>query len=105
MQMQANQDPAYITIVEGPPPDFREVNNNWSLGVLESHLNRDVALCEMRTFDGPKMVDRCEEAWREGRLAKLDFPDGEGGRIELDILAIRWEDVSEGHKLHLWVNI
>ena len=28
---------------------------------------------------------------------------GEGARGELDILAVRWEAVSEGHKLYLWV--
>lgn len=102
---QQNQDPAYITIVEGPPPDFQESANEWALGVLESHLNSDVAVCEMRTFNGPKMVDRCQTAWQDGRPARLDFPTGDGGRGELDIVAIRWEEVEEGHKLRLWVKV
>ena len=98
-------EPTYITIVEGPPPDFRDVSNDWTYGVLEGLESSDVALCEMRTFNGPKLVKRCEEAWREGRPARLDFPTGEGARGELDILAVRWENVEEGHKLYLWVKI
>ncbi len=95
--------PAYITIVEGPPPDFRDVSEEWPIGVLEGVSNSDVVLCEMRAFDGPKLVKRCHDAWREGRPAKLDFPKGDGLRQELDILAVRWEKVEEGHKLFLWV--
>jgi hypothetical protein len=100
------QSPAYITIVEGPPPDFHDVTSEWSLGVLEGIEANEVALCEMRTFDGPKLVKRCQDAWREGRTARLDFPTGDGGeRGELDIVATRWETVDEGHKLYLWVRI
>jgi len=97
--------PAYITIVEGPPPDFRDVSNEWAYGVLEGLESCDVALCEMRTFSGPKLAKRCQDAWREGRSARLDFPTGEGARGELDIVAVRWENVEEGHKLYLWVRI
>ncbi|MBN1218852.1 MAG: hypothetical protein JXM69_07990 [Anaerolineae bacterium] len=98
-------EPTYITIVEGPPPEFRDVSNEWAYGVLEGWENSDIAMCEMRTFDGPKLVKRCQEAWREGRPARLDFPTGEGSRGELVIVAVRWETVEEGHKLHLWVKI
>jgi hypothetical protein len=103
--MIEQSEPTYITIVEGPPPDFRDVANEWTYGVLESLEGSDVALCEMRTFDGPKLVRRCENAWREGRPARLDFPTGEGSRGELDILAVRWENVDEGHKLYLWLRV
>jgi len=100
-----NQEPAYITIVEGPPPEFQEVANEWVYGILESSVNNDISLCEMRTFNGPEMVERCQTAWQEGRPTKLDYPTGEGGRSELDIVAIRWEAVEEGHKLYLWVRV
>lgn len=104
--MMEQQTPAYITIVEGPPPEFRDVSNEWTIGVLEGVEENEFALCEMRTFDGPKLVKRCQDAWRDGRPARLDFPTGEDGeRGELDILAVRWEDVEEGHKLYLWVRI
>jgi hypothetical protein len=99
------EKPAYITIVEGPPPDFKNVSNEWSIGVLEGTQNQLISLCEMRTFNGPKLVERCEQAWRAGRAARLDFPTGEGFRKELDILAVRWEAVEEGHKLYLWVKM
>ncbi len=105
MEKQNQKEPAYITIVEGPPPDFHEVTDEWPIGVAEGHLNSDVASCEMRTFNGPKLVQRCKDAWHEGRPAMLNFPTEEGERGELDIVAIRWEEVDEGHKLHLWVKI
>jgi hypothetical protein len=101
--MVEDQKPAYITIVEGPPPDFRDVSNEWSIGVLESARKNKIAMCEMRAFNGPKLVKRCQDAWREGRASRLDFPTGDGLRGELDIVAIRWEEVTEGHKIFLWV--
>lgn len=104
--MIEKREPAYITIVEGPPPEFRDVSSEWPFGVQEGMERGDIALCEMRTFDGPKLVKRCQAAWQEGRPARLDFPTGEPGqRGELDIVAIRWEAVDEGHKIHLWVKI
>jgi hypothetical protein len=99
------QKPAYITIVEGPPPEFRDVADGWPLSVSEGSDSADIAMCEMRAFNGPKLVERCQNAWREGRPARLDFPTGEGSRGELDILAVRWEAVEEGHKLYLWVKV
>jgi len=97
--------PAYITIVEGPPPEFQLVANMWAAGVIEGPLGKEIALAEMRTFDGPKLVKRCTDAWAEGRPARLDFPLGDGNRAELDIIATRWEAVTEGHKLYLWVRL
>jgi hypothetical protein len=104
--MIEKREPAYITIVEGPPPEFQDVSNEWAFGISESLDRNDIALCEMRTFSGPKLVKRCQNAWREGRSARLDFPTGEAGeRGELDIVAVRWEEVAEGHKLYLWVKV
>jgi hypothetical protein len=104
--MIEKREPAYITIVEGPPPEFQDVSNDWAFSVSEGMEYSDVALCEMRTMSGPKLVKRCLDAWREGRPARLDFPTGEGReRGELDIIATRWEAVDEGHKLYLWVKV
>ncbi len=97
--------PAYITIVEGPPPDFEEVTNRWSASVLEGTTLNQTALVQMRTFDGPKLIKRCQNAWAEERPARLNFPLGDGSRGELDIVAARWEAVDEGHKIFLWVRI
>ncbi len=101
--MIQNQTPAYITIVEGPPPVFREANHDWLNSVLEGEEKRKISMCEVRTADGPKLVRRCQDAWRERRRARLNFPTGEGSRDELDIVAIRWENAEEGHKLVLWL--
>ncbi len=103
--MIESQKPAYITIVEGPPPDFHDVSNEWSIGVLDGVESNETAMCEMRAFDGPKLVDRCQAAWAENRPSRLDFPTGDGMRGELDIVAIRWEEVEEGHKIYLWLKI
>jgi len=103
--MIEKHEPAYITIVEGPPPDFHDVQNEWSIGILEGVESNEIAMCEMRAFDGPKLVKRCQAAWGDGRQARLDFPTGDGARGELDIVGIRWEEVEEGHKVYLWVNI
>lgn len=97
--------PAYITIVEGPPPNFEAVSTRWSNSVLEGNTLNDVVMVDMRTFDGPKLVQRCKDAWAERRPARLNFPLGNGERGELDIIAAQWEQVEEGHKLHLWIRI
>ena len=100
------QNPAYITIVEGPPPDFYDAPDDWTGSLMECNNAAEVALCEMRTFNGPSLVKRCQDAWREDRPARLDFPTGEPGeREELDIVAVRWEKVEEGHKLFLWLRL
>jgi hypothetical protein len=98
-------EPETITIVEGPPPEFQPVPDLWPLSIYEDREPYQSAVCQMRTFSGPKLAKRCQDAWREGRSARLDFPTGEGVRGELDIVAVRWEKVEEGHKLYLWVRI
>ncbi len=103
--MIESQEPAYITIVEGPPPDFHDVSNDWSIGVLQGTETSEIAMCEMRAFDGPKLVTRCEKAWQENRPSRWDFPTGDGMRGELDIVAICWEEVEEGHKIRIWLKI
>lgn len=104
--MIEEQHPAYITIVEGPPPEFNDAANEWTIGVMEGTLENSIAVCEMRTFNGPELVKRCQAAWHNNRPARLDFPTGNGNeRSELDIVAARWEAVDEGHKLYLWVKI
>ena len=81
------QSPAYITIVEGPPPEFRDVVNEWAYGVSESALSNEIALCEMRTFDGPKLVKRCQDAWREGRPAQFSVKESEPATAVREVLA------------------
>jgi len=100
-----NDEAAYITIVEGPPPEFTEVEAEWAASLTEGRSPANVAMCEMRTFNGRALVDRCRHAWEEGRSARLDFPQPDGGRAEVEIVAARWDQTSDGQKLILWVRI
>ena len=96
---------AYITIVEGPPPEFTEVDTDWTASLAEGRSQVIVATCETRTFNGEGLVDRCRRAWQAGRPARLDFPLLDGERAEVEIVAARWEQVTEGQKLILWVKM
>ena len=93
----------FITIVEGPAPDFMPVSSEWPLSLAEGANNSVCATCKLRTFDAKVLAERCRTAWREGRAVHLDYPDGEGGRLEADIVAVRTDEVEQGDILHLWV--
>jgi hypothetical protein len=101
--MMNTAEPELITIVEGPPPEFRPAPDLWPLSVYEDPQPQIAAMCQMRTFNGPKMVERCRRAWSEDRPVKLDFPDEAGMRQQVKVVAVRWSEVEEGHVLHLWV--
>jgi hypothetical protein len=96
---------AYITIVEGPSPEFTEVDEDWTASLAEGPIPAYVATCETRTLNGEALVERCRQAWQERRPARLDFPQPDGGRAEVEIIAARCEQVSEGQKLILWVKV
>lgn len=102
----SNRDEAaYITIVEGPPPEFIEVDTYWTASLAEGPSRAIVAMCETRTFNGEMLVERCRQAWQRGQPARLDFPQLDGGRAEVEIIAARWQQISEGQKLILWVKM
>jgi hypothetical protein len=100
---------AYITIVEGPPPDFRPASHQWTASLAEGPNWTAVASCEMRTFNGKGLVERCRKAWQAGRPARLDYPiqtapyAPKSGRAEVEIVAARWRDIQEGQVLTLWI--
>jgi hypothetical protein len=96
---------AYITIVEGPPPEFAEVDAHWTASLAEGSYQALVAMCETRTLNGEALVERCRQAWQEGRPARLDFPHPDGTRAEVEIVAARCEQAPEGQKLILWVKM
>jgi len=103
---QPGDDAAYITIVEGPPPEFAEVDTEWAASLAEGTSQSVVAMCETRTLNGEMLVERCRRAWQAGRSARLDFPQpDDGGRAEVEIIAARWQRVAEGQKLILWVKM
>jgi hypothetical protein len=82
-----------------------EVDTQWTASLAEGRARAMVAMCETRTFNGEALVDRCRRAWQEGRSAWLDFPQLDGGRAEVEIVAARWEKAFEGQKLILWVKL
>jgi hypothetical protein len=98
-----NTQVEFITIVEGPVPDFTPTSAEWPSSLREGPGDAMIVVCSLRTFDGGAMVNRCRTAWGQDRPVRLDYPDGEGGRQEADIVAVRTETVDEGDVLHLWV--
>lgn len=92
-----------ITIIEGPPPTFEAVTDVWPLGVAEGAVPSVIAVCRMRTFNGPELVERCSRAWRDGLPIHLEFRDLNGLTQQMQIIAARWGEVEEGDVLTLWV--
>jgi hypothetical protein len=95
----------FITIVEGPTPDFLPLAVEWPLGLIEGPNSAMGAACKLRTLNAEVLAERCRTAWREKRPVQLDYPDGEGGRQYADIVAYRTEEVEQGNVLHLWVSL
>jgi hypothetical protein len=98
-------EPEQITIVEGPPPEFMLAQDVWSMSMWEGTLPRSVGVCQMRTFNAGSLMERCQRAWGEGRPVLLDFPQMDGLRQKVEILAAKPGRVEEGDLLYLWVAV
>lgn len=98
-----NEEPEYITVLEGPTPDFQSASYLWMQSVYEGPVDSAVAQCELRTGNGEDILERSQQAWREGRPVRLDFPDDLRMRQEVDVVGMRLRDVDEGMVLTLWV--
>ena len=98
-----NVEPEYITILEGPTPNFEMASNLWFQSVYEGPDDAAIAQCELRTMNGEDILERCRGAWDEGRPVRLDFPDDLRMRQEVDVVAMRLREVEEGTVLMLWV--
>jgi hypothetical protein len=96
-------EPEVITIIEGPPPDIQLSQEMWSFSLWEGTAPRSMGVCQMRTFNGSSMIDRCTGAWREGRDVRLDFPQRDGLRKQVDVLAARTDRTADGDVLFLWI--
>jgi hypothetical protein len=94
-----------ITIIEGPPPTFEEVNENWALGLSESPYLADIVLTRLRTYNGPALVERCHRAWRNQQPINLEFRTPEGLEQKAPIVAARHIETEEGDVLMLWVRL
>ncbi len=94
-----------ITIIEGPPPTFETVNENWALSLNETPVLSDIAVTRLRTFNGPALVERCHRAWRNQQPIHLEFRTMDGLEQRAPIVAARFVDTDEGQMLLLWVRI
>ncbi len=92
-----------ITIIEGPAPEFRAVADPWTYSVLEGAKPYIVAACQVRSFNGQKLIDRCERAWNTLRPIRLDFRQMDGLRRQVEIIGARLEKVEDVDVLNLWV--
>jgi len=98
-------EPEKISIIEGPPPEFALAQDLWSLAVWEGQTARAVGVCQMRTFNAAALMDRCRRAWGEGRSVHLDFPQMDGLRQQVEVLAAKPGHVEEGDMIYLWVAV
>jgi hypothetical protein len=96
-------EPELITIVEGPPPEFQAPQGAWPFSLAEGVGAQEIAVCQTRTLKGAAMIQRCRLAWDAGRPVRLDFPDAMGLRHQVDIVAIRYQELPEGTLLYLWI--
>lgn len=101
----ASNEPELITIIEGPTPDFQPTSQRWLQSIYEGPEDRATALCQLRTMNGEDIMERCQNAWSEGRHVQLDFPDQLRMRQQLDVVAMRLQEKEDGMVLLLWVSL
>lgn len=94
-----------ITIIEGPPPTFEAVTDNWVIGVSESPNLGEIVMTRLRTFNGPELVERCHRAWRHQQPIYLEYRTEEGLQEQAPIVAARFLETEEGHLLLLWLRL
>ncbi len=96
-------EPELITIVEGPPPEFKATDEVWMYSLLEASRPYMISLCQVRSLKGQVLMERCQRAWSSQRPIRLDFPTMSGLRKQLEIIAARHDKLPEGDLLNLWV--
>ncbi|MCP4428160.1 MAG: hypothetical protein GY803_27040 [Chloroflexi bacterium] len=97
------KEPELISIIEGPTPEFHPTLQRWLQSIHESPMDQGIAQCQLRTATGSDILERCQNAWRENRPVKLEFPDEMRMSQLVDVVAMRLTEVEEGQMLHLWV--
>jgi len=98
-------DDSKITIIEGPPPTFETVYDTWANGIAESPTLGSVAVTQLRTANGPALVERCYRAWHHRDPIHLEFRTTDGITQEVPIVAARATETDEGQLLLLWVRL
>ena len=94
-----------ITIIEGPTPIFEATNSDWTAAIVESPANYEVVMTNLRTLNGPGLIERCQSTWEQQDTMYLQFRNPIGLEQEVPIVAARCLDTEEGQKLVLWLRI
>ena len=94
-----------ITIIEGPPPTFELVDEGWATGILEGPSLYNVAMTQLRTFNGGQLVERCYRGWKGLESIQLQYRNEDGESKEATIVAARNTETEEGQMLLLWVSL
>jgi hypothetical protein len=92
-----------ITIIEGPPPIFENVDDGWAMGLNESPFLYDLALTRLRTFNGQALVERCYRAWNQQAIMYLYYRNDLGLEEQAPIMAARSVETNDGQVLLLWI--
>jgi hypothetical protein len=92
-----------ITIIEGPTPVFEDINDGWAVGLNESPILYDTIFTEVRTYNGPALVERCHRAWKKQIPIYLHYKNEDGLEEKAPIVAARSIDSDQGQVLLLWL--
>jgi hypothetical protein len=75
------------------------------MGLTEGPVPYQVAMCRLRSFNAPELVERCFRAWRDGQTISLEYRTEDGLTQQAPIVAVRWLEMPEGHILLVWVRL
>lgn len=92
-----------ITIIEGPTPVFEDTNDGWAIGLNESPILYDTIFTQVRTYNGPALVERCHRAWKKQASIFLHYKNEDGLEEKAPIVAARSIDSDQGQVLLLWL--
>lgn len=94
-----------ITIIEGPTPQFTHVDEDWARGIFEGPSRYKYSFTNLRTFNGPALIERCYKAWRSKGMMYLEYKDDMGLKLQAPIMAARALDSTDGNVLQLWLRM
>ena len=92
-----------ITIIEGPPPVFEPISDGWAMGLSESPFLYDISLTQVRTFNGPSLVERCHRTWKNNGNIYLHYRNEMGIEEKAPIEAARSVETDDGQILLIWI--
>jgi len=92
-----------ITIIEGPTPVFEDIADGWAVGLNESPILYDTTFTQVRTFNGPALVERCHRVWKKKATMYLHYRNESGLEETAPIVAARSVTTDEGQVLLLWL--